>query len=87
MDKDTPSSHTDRPKATPRAQGPNATTAPPPHHPPPTTGAAPHAHADAWKPALDRRQSWSKEDQKHALQMSGMAGAGSAPGFTEKPGA
>lgn len=29
-------------------------------------------HAEAWKPNLDRRQSWSKEDQKRALQMSGI---------------
>ena len=23
-------------------------------------------HTNSWKPSLDRRQSWSKEDQKHA---------------------
>lgn len=43
-------------------------------------------HTNAWKPALDRRQSWNKEDQKHALQMSAVAGANTGPGFTEKPG-
>ncbi|UNI16849.1 hypothetical protein JDV02_003245 [Purpureocillium takamizusanense] len=57
--------------------------------------AAPAAHPDAnaaramdhtnsWKPSLDRRQSWSKEDQKHALQMSSLDGVKAGPGFTEK---
>ncbi|KAM4058857.1 hypothetical protein HRG_008260 [Hirsutella rhossiliensis] len=42
-------------------------------------------HTNAWKPSLDRRQSWNKEDQKHVLQMSGMAVGNTGPGFTEKP--
>jgi hypothetical protein len=40
---------------------------------------------NAWKPSLDRRQSWSKEDQKHALHMSAMEDVKTGPGFTEKP--
>ncbi|KHN98425.1 uncharacterized protein MAM_03549 [Metarhizium album ARSEF 1941] len=39
--------------------------------------------ADAWKPGFDRRQSWSKEDQKHALQMCTVAGIETGLGFTE----
>lgn len=31
------------------------------------------AHAKEWTPSIDRRQSFSKEDQKRALQMSGIA--------------
>ncbi|KAF5128186.1 uncharacterized protein G6M90_00g070900 [Metarhizium brunneum] len=40
--------------------------------------------ADAWKPSFDRRQSWSKEDQKHALQMRAVEGVKTGLGFTEK---
>ena len=49
------------------------------------TPAARHAmaHTDSWKPCIDRRQSWSKEDQKRELQMSGIADGGGA-GFTER---
>lgn len=55
------------------------------------TAAARHAmeHAQSWKPSLDRRQSWNKEDQKRALQMTGMedakssGGGGGVGGFTE----
>ncbi|OAA35928.1 hypothetical protein NOR_07736 [Metarhizium rileyi] len=39
---------------------------------------------DAWKPSFDRRQSWSKEDQKHALHMSAVDGVQEGHGFTEK---
>ncbi|PNY23465.1 Uncharacterized protein TCAP_06590, partial [Tolypocladium capitatum] len=48
-------------------------------------GAA-HAmdRANSWTPSLDRRQSWSKEDQKRALQMSGIGAVKTGPGFTEK---
>ncbi|CAJ2514028.1 Uu.00g021470.m01.CDS01 [Anthostomella pinea] len=40
---------------------------------------------DSWKPSLGgRKQSYAKEDQKRALQMSGVMGeVPSGPGFTE----
>ncbi|KYK61298.1 hypothetical protein DCS_02440 [Drechmeria coniospora] len=41
-------------------------------------------HTISWQPSMQRRQSWSKEDQKHQLQMSTMDTANKAPGFTEK---
>ncbi|KAK7957151.1 uncharacterized protein PG986_006373 [Apiospora aurea] len=46
--------------------------------------------AESWKPSFARQQSFSKEEQKHALQMSGLgSGSGdssgkSGHGFTEK---
>ncbi|KZZ99539.1 hypothetical protein AAL_02111 [Moelleriella libera RCEF 2490] len=40
--------------------------------------------ATAWKPALDRRQSWNKEDQKRAVQMTAVDEVKAGPGFTEK---
>ncbi|KAL9468389.1 hypothetical protein ACSS6W_010083 [Trichoderma asperelloides] len=43
-------------------------------------------HSSTWKPSsLDRRLSWSSQDQKHALQMSGIDGVRSGhQGFTER---
>ncbi|EHK20690.1 uncharacterized protein TRIVIDRAFT_111832 [Trichoderma virens Gv29-8] len=43
-------------------------------------------HTSSWKPSsLDRRLSWSSQDQKHALQMSGIEGVRSGhQGFTER---
>ncbi|KAM0261537.1 hypothetical protein ACHAQJ_002221 [Trichoderma viride] len=43
-------------------------------------------HSSTWKPSsLDRRLSWSNQDQKHALQMSGIDGVRSGhQGFTER---
>lgn len=43
------------------------------------TPAAHHAmeHTSSWTPRFDRRQSWSKEDQKRSLQMTGIADNGS----------
>ncbi|KKP06415.1 hypothetical protein THAR02_01466 [Trichoderma harzianum] len=43
-------------------------------------------HSSSWKPSsLDRRLSWSSQDQKHALQMSGIDGVQSGhQGFTER---
>ncbi|KAL7941533.1 hypothetical protein V8C42DRAFT_334841 [Trichoderma barbatum] len=43
-------------------------------------------HSSSWKPSsLDRRLSWSSQDQKHALQMSGIDGVRSGhQGFTER---
>jgi hypothetical protein len=55
---------------------------------------SPHAAADAqraiqhtnsWQPKFNRRQSWSKEDQKRALQMSAIDGITTGPGFSERP--
>lgn len=40
-------------------------------------------NTSAWKPRFDRRQSWSKEDQKHALQMTGLQDVKARPGFSE----
>ncbi|POR32579.1 Protein PLM2 [Tolypocladium paradoxum] len=41
-------------------------------------------HTNSWTPSRDRRQSWSKEDQKHAAQMSTIDDVQTGPGFTEK---
>lgn len=43
-------------------------------------------HSSTWKPSsLDRRLSWSNQDQKHELQMSGIGGVTSGEqGFTER---
>jgi hypothetical protein len=53
-------------------------------------GAARRAMSNTnnWKPVLDRRQSWSKEEYKHQMQMGGIAEAhqgkvGQGQGFTE----
>ncbi|KAK2070534.1 hypothetical protein P8C59_005019 [Phyllachora maydis] len=60
--------------------------------PPPLSPDAEKAmgHTAAWKPAYDRRQSWSKQDQKHELQMTQMGGGGARvaaepqSGFSER---
>ncbi|KAH6605425.1 hypothetical protein Trco_007132 [Trichoderma cornu-damae] len=61
----------------------------PPPHPQDTSPACQSAirHTSSWQPSsLNRRLSWSKQDQKHALQMSGIEGVRSGhQGFTEKP--
>lgn len=58
------------------------------HHHPSTHAEADAAramdHTNSWTPSLDRRQSWSKEDQKRACQMPAMDGVKTGPGFTEK---
>ena len=41
---------------------------------------------DSWKPSMDRRQSYHKEDHKHALQMSGLSSTGGTASGTEKKG-
>ncbi|KAH7324711.1 hypothetical protein B0I35DRAFT_475937 [Stachybotrys elegans] len=41
-------------------------------------------HTNSWKPSFGRRQSWNKEDQKHALQMTGIDNVKTGPGFTER---
>ncbi|KAK8029159.1 hypothetical protein PG991_006215 [Apiospora marii] len=40
--------------------------------------------AESWKPSFARQQSFSKEEQKRELQMTGLGGGKSAPGFSEK---
>jgi len=42
------------------------------------------SHVDAWKPQFNRRQSWSKEEHKHALQMSRVGDVKTGPGFSER---
>ncbi|KAH8662695.1 hypothetical protein BGZ61DRAFT_143995 [Ilyonectria robusta] len=42
-------------------------------------------HTDSWTP-IERRQSWSREDQKHELQMTGIKDTEMGPGFTESGG-
>ena len=39
---------------------------------------------NSWKPSINRRQSWSKEDQKHKLQMSRVGDVVIGPGFSER---
>ncbi|KAL7807962.1 hypothetical protein V8C44DRAFT_359958 [Trichoderma aethiopicum] len=62
----------------------------PPHHAQLDSPACRSAiqHTSSWQPSsLDRRQSWSSQDQKHALQMSGvdLDGVRSGhQGFTER---
>lgn len=42
-------------------------------------------HTNSWKPSFERRQSWSKEDQKRELQMSSINDhVKTGPGFTER---
>ncbi|TLD10112.1 hypothetical protein PgNI_06431 [Pyricularia grisea] len=40
-----------------------------------------------WKPSLDRRQSYAKEEHKRSMQMSALGGENNSggQGFTEKP--
>ena len=40
--------------------------------------------AAAWKPALDRRQSWNRQEHKHELQMSKVGDVKEGPGFSER---
>jgi hypothetical protein len=42
------------------------------------------SHVDAWKPQFNRRQSWNKEEHKHALQMSRVGDVKTGPGFSER---
>lgn len=60
----------------------------------PVSPTGPHTEADAqrgmscvdsWKPQFNRRQSWSKEEHKHALQMSRVGNVKTGPGFSERP--
>ncbi|KAI2471004.1 hypothetical protein F4781DRAFT_388415 [Annulohypoxylon bovei var. microspora] len=59
----------------------------------PSGPTSPHHEKDAvramsrtnsWQPSLARRQSYHQEDQKHALQMSGVQDIKECPGFTER---
>ncbi|KAL8377418.1 hypothetical protein RB595_008207 [Gaeumannomyces hyphopodioides] len=38
----------------------------------------------AWVPAMNRRQSWNREEQKHSLHMSSIADVKTGPGFSER---
>lgn len=40
-------------------------------------------HTQAWKPKLDRRQSWDDQEHKRELQMGRIADVKTGPGFTE----
>jgi hypothetical protein len=42
------------------------------------------SHTNDWKPSFQRKQSWNKEDQKRALQMTGIDSVKTGPGFTER---
>jgi len=42
------------------------------------------SRVESWTPQFNRRQSWSKEEQKHALQMSRVEDVKTGPGFTER---
>ncbi|KAI2621428.1 hypothetical protein GGS26DRAFT_569199 [Hypomontagnella submonticulosa] len=62
-----------------------ATTLPGPTSPQHEKDAARAMSAtDSWKPTFGRRQSYHKEDQKHALQMSGVQDLKEGPGFSER---
>ncbi len=59
----------------------------------PVSPATPHSatdaqrgmsHVDAWQPQFNRRQSWSKEEHKHALQMRRVGDVKTGPGFSER---
>jgi len=42
------------------------------------------SHVHSWTPQFNRRQSWSKEEHKHALQMSRVGDVKTGPGFSER---
>lgn len=42
------------------------------------------SHVDSWQPQFNRRQSWSKEEHKHAMQMGDMRDVATGPGFSER---
>ncbi|KAK3318723.1 hypothetical protein B0H66DRAFT_248638 [Apodospora peruviana] len=59
----------------------------------PTSPSTAHSAADAqramdstgaWKPRMDRRQSWSQQEYKHTLQMSKVGNDQPGSGFTER---
>lgn len=70
-----------------------STTGSNPSHGPPRRRMSAHAQADAaraihrtnsWKPAVERRQSWSMQDMKHEMHMLSITTVTPGPGFTEK---
>ncbi|KAH7134628.1 hypothetical protein B0J13DRAFT_85767 [Dactylonectria estremocensis] len=72
-------------------QNPPTTAAPAP----PSFGRRMSAHAEAdaaramrhtsrWTPIFERRQSWSKEDQKHAMHLADIDSVKTGPGFSER---
>lgn len=59
----------------------------------PTSPTTPHSAADAkrgmstcsaWKPSLDRRQSWNSQEYKHKMQMTGLGETKPGAGFSEQ---
>lgn len=59
----------------------------------PTSPATPHTatdtqrgmcQVDAWTPQFNRRQSWSKEEHKHGMQMGRVGDVQTGPGFSER---
>ena len=42
------------------------------------------SHVEEWKPSFERRQSWDKEEHKHAMQMSRVQDVKTGPGFSER---
>jgi hypothetical protein len=41
-------------------------------------------HTDSWQPRLDRRQSWSREENKHEAHMGAIGSVSTGPGFSER---
>lgn len=38
---------------------------------------------DSWRPSTDRRQSWSREEQKHHMHVGSIGDVNTGPGFSE----
>ncbi|KAI0161084.1 hypothetical protein GGR52DRAFT_158686 [Hypoxylon sp. FL1284] len=62
---------------------PAATPAGPPSPQQEKEAARAMSRTDSWKPSLGRKQSYHREDQKHALQMTGVQDLKESPGFSE----
>ncbi|KAF4439293.1 hypothetical protein FACUT_4230 [Fusarium acutatum] len=43
-------------------------------------------HTNSWTPSIQRRQSWSPEEQKHEMHMNKIGQVATGPGFTEREG-
>lgn len=55
-----------------------------PIHPKENPKASDEVPRSTWKPNFDRRQSFSKEDQKRAMHMTTIESVKTGPGFTER---
>lgn len=42
------------------------------------------SRTDSWKPAFNRRQSWNKEEHKHAQHIPQIDAVKEGPGFSER---